>query len=92
MARLRVQKQARERGLNLSTLHAAVTKRLDKPVAMGTIRRYWYSTKDGREHGEAIELVDLHLLGTIARVLGVEVAELINGEELGQVRAALLVA
>lgn len=92
MARLRVRDVARERDLNLSTLHAAVNKRLDKPVAMGTLRRYWYSTKDGKEHGEAIELVDLNLLGTVARALGVEIAELLNGEELGQVRAAPLAA
>jgi hypothetical protein len=84
MARLRVQEQARERGLNLSQLHAAVNKRLDLPVAMGTMRRYWYSTKDGKEYGPPIELVDLQLLGTIARALGVGLSDLLNEEELGQ--------
>lgn len=92
MARLRVQEQARDRGLNLSQLQAAVNRRLDKPVAMGTMRRYWYSTKDGKEYGPPIELVDLHLLGTIARALGVSLSELVNEEELGQARAALLAA
>jgi hypothetical protein len=89
MARLKVRSVAQERGLNLSTLQAAVNKRLDKPVAMGTMRRYWYSTKDGKEVGAPIELVDLHLLGTIAKALGVRLSELMNEEELGQMRAAL---
>lgn len=92
MSRLRVQAVARERGLNLSLLHAAVNKRLEKPVAMGTMRRYWYATKDGKEIGTPIELVDLHLLGTIARALEVRLCDLVNEDELGQVRAALLAA
>lgn len=87
MARLRVRDAADARGLNLSQLWAAVNKRLDEPVAMGTMRRYWYSTRDGSERGEAIELVNVHLLGTIARALEVKVAELLNESELGQIRA-----
>jgi hypothetical protein len=89
MARLKVRSVAQERGLNLSTLQAVVNKRLDKPVAMGTMRRYWYSTKDGKETGDPIELVDLHLLGTIAKALGVRLSDLMNEDELGQMRAAL---
>lgn len=86
MARLKVQEVATTRGLNLSQLLAAVNRRQyrEKPVAMGTLRRYWYSTKDGLERGEAIELVDIYLLGTIARALDVPVGELLNGEELGE--------
>jgi hypothetical protein len=92
MTRLRVQEIAKARGLSLSVLHAAInSKRTDKPVAMGTLRRYWYSTRDGKVIGEPIELVDIVLLGMIARVLGVPVSELVNEEELGQVRAGLLV-
>jgi hypothetical protein len=89
MSRLRVQEQAAQRGLNLSGLHAAVNKRLDKPVAMGTMRRYWYATKDGSATGDPIELVDVYLLGTIAKALGVQLSELMNEDELGQMRAAL---
>ncbi len=88
MARLKVQAAATARGLNLSQLWAAVNKRMDKPVAMGTIRRYWYSTKDGKEHSEEIELVDVHLLGTIAKALDLSVFDLLNEEELGQKKAA----
>jgi hypothetical protein len=87
MARLRVREVAEERGLNLSQLHAAVNRRLppaDKPIALGTMRRYWHSTKNGNIGTDPIELVDVHLLGTIARVLDVPVGDLLNGEELGQ--------
>lgn len=86
MARLRVREVTEARGLNLSQLHAAVNRRLppDKPVALGTMRRYWHSTRSGNIGAEPIELVDIHLLGTIARVLDVPVGELLNGEELGQ--------
>lgn len=92
MARLRVQEQAAKQGLNLSGLHAAVNKRLDKPVAMGTIRRYWYATKDGSAQGEAIELVDVNLLGTIARALELPLSELLNEDELGNWEPVLLAA
>lgn len=87
MARLKVQQVATERGLNLSQLQAAVNRRLpptEKPVALGTMRRYWHSTRNGNIGDAPIELVDIHLLGTIARVLDVPVGDLLNGEELGQ--------
>lgn len=88
MARLKVQEHAEKRGLNLSQLQARVNKRLEKPVAMGTMRRYWYATRDGKARGDAIEQVDIHLLGTIARALEVRVSDLLNEDELGQMRAA----
>lgn len=87
MARLKVRDAAASRGLNLSQLLGVVNKRLDNPVAMGTMRRYWYSTQDGKEQGDPIKLVDIHLLGTIARALNVRVSELVNEEEVGQTRA-----
>lgn len=84
MARLRVQERAAERGLNLSQLHMRVIGRKGKPVSMSTLRRYWYSTEDGLERGKPIRIVDVHLLGTIARVLDVPIGDLLNGDELGQ--------
>lgn len=84
MARLRVQERATERGINLTQLHMRVQGRTGKPVSMSTLRRYWYSTKNGLERGDPIELVDVVLLGTIARALGVPVADLLNGDELGK--------
>lgn len=74
MARLRIQETAKQRDMNMSQLLARINSRLPhdvKPVAMGTMRRYWYSTKDGKEEGPEIELVDLVFLGTISNVLGV---------------------
>jgi hypothetical protein len=88
MARLRVQEAARERGVNLSELQMRVSTRMGRVVPLGTIRRYWYSTKKGLAQGEPIELVDVFLLGTIARALDVRIAELLNEDELGQVAAA----
>lgn len=87
MARLRVQEKARERGLNLSELQVRVSARMGRAVPLGTIRRYWHSTQKGRtiELDKPIELVDVFLLGTIARVLDVPIGDLLNGDELGQV-------
>jgi hypothetical protein len=88
MARLRVQEHAMKKGINLTQLHMKVMGRTGKPVSMSTLRRYWYSTKKGLAQDEPIELVDVHLLGTIAKALGVPVGDLLNGEELGQIPAA----
>ncbi len=88
MARLKVQEAAQARGVNLSELQVRVSARMGRSVPLGTVRRYWYSTKNGSAKGEPIELVDLYLLGTVARALGVPIADLLNEEELGQRRAA----
>lgn len=91
MARLRVKEVADAQGLNLSQLQVAVNRRMpatSEPVAIGTIRRYWYSTQKGNATGEPIKLVDIYLLGTIAKVLDVPVAQLLNEAELGQKKAA----
>lgn len=88
MARLKVREHATEKGVTLTQLHMKVMGRTGKPISMSTLRRYWYSTKDGNARGDEIALVDVHLLGTIAKALGVPVGELLNGEELGQIPAA----
>jgi hypothetical protein len=88
MARLKVQDAAKARGVNLSELQMRVSTRMGRVVPLGTIRRYWYSTKKGLAQGDPIELVDVYLLGTIARALDVPVAELLNEDELGQMIAA----
>jgi hypothetical protein len=92
MARLRIQEIARKRGLNISQLQAMIHRRSNRLVALGTMRRYWYSTQNGKEHGPPIELVDLPLLATIATALGVGLADLVNEDELGQSQAAFLAA
>jgi hypothetical protein len=89
MARLKVQEKARERGLNLSELQVRVSARMGRAVPLGTLRRYWHSTQKGRaEADKPIELVDIFLLGTIARVLDVPIGDLLNGDELGQFNQA----
>lgn len=88
MARLKVQDRAKDRGLNLSELQMRVSARMGRVVPLGTIRRYWYSTKDGKANGPAIELVDVYLLGSIAKALDVPVAELLNEEDLGPMERA----
>jgi hypothetical protein len=81
MARLRVREVAAARDVSQTQLHAAVNKRLDDPIAMGTIRRYWYSSRDGKEGGLPIKLVDLDLLAVVAQVLGVSLCKLVEAEE-----------
>lgn len=81
MARLKIQEVAKSQDLTLSRLQAAVNRAIPaehEPVAMGTIRRYWYGTQDGKASGDAIRLVDIQLLGTIASVLNVPAAELLD--------------
>ena len=80
--RLLVREVAMKQGLNLSQLHAAINRTTARSTAMVTLRRYWYATKDGKEQGPPIELVDLVLLNAIARILGVELINLINTAEL----------
>lgn len=89
MARLKVQEKARERGVNLSELQVRVSNRMGRVVPLGTLRRYWHSTQKGKTGADKpIELVDVYLLGTIARVLEVPIGELLNEEELGQLELA----
>jgi hypothetical protein len=85
MAQLRVREHADARRVSQAALHSAVNRRLPEndPVAMGTIRRYWYSTRNGKESGEPIKLVDLDLLGVVAQVLGVRLCDLIEESEPG---------
>lgn len=92
MARLRVQEAAKARGLNLSDLQVRVSARLGRTVPLGTIRRYWYSTKNGKSEGDAIELVDVYLLGSIAKELDIPVGDLLNEVELGPLSAVLALA
>lgn len=84
MSRLRVQAIAKRRGVTQTALHLEVNKRMPNeptPVAMGTIRRYWFGTKDGKEGGPPIKSVDLDLLEAIAETLGVEVCDLLAPAE-----------
>jgi len=88
MTRLRVQEQAKAHGLpTLSALQEAVI-RGGRAIPLGTLRRYWYSTKNGLASGEPIKLVDITLLRIIAKVIGVSVGDLVNEDEPDQRIAA----
>jgi transcriptional regulator with XRE-family HTH domain len=85
--RTRVRELAEAQGLSLSQLQ----RRAD--IAMGTARRYWYNSRDGREHGEPLNVVDYRALVAIARVLGASVTELIlEDDEPGPFVPVLLAA
>lgn len=86
MARLLVKELAERRGMNMSQLLAALNRRLpaDPPLALTTLRRYWHSTKDGKETGPPIELVDITVLAAAAAVLGVRLGDLFDETELAK--------
>ena len=83
MPGLKVQEIAKEQNLNMSQLQLKVG------VAMGTIRRYWYGTKDGKETGPSLTEVDLSILQRLAKALGVRVADLIAEDDRLTLRLAL---
>lgn len=78
MPRLRVREVAEQKGFNMSQL----ARRAD--IAMGTVRRYWYSTSGGKADGAPLREIDMVVLQAIAHVLNVTIADLIvedDGEQ-----------
>jgi transcriptional regulator with XRE-family HTH domain len=75
MPKLKIQELARARGFNISQLQ------LKAGVAMGTMRRYWYGTRDGKTEGTPLQEVDLAILASIAQALEVKLADLIDEAE-----------
>lgn len=88
MTKLFVRERATEQGLNLSGLQTRIVTVVGKNIPLGTIRRYWYSTKDGSATGEALDMVSLSILRDIAKALGVKASDLVNDDGLGQKEAA----
>jgi hypothetical protein len=72
MPRLKIQELARAKGFNISQLQ------LKTGVAMGTMRRYWYGTRDGKANGPRLQEVDLVILSSIATALEVRLIDLID--------------
>lgn len=71
--RVRVKELAEQRGVrNLSQFQVKAG------ITMGTARRYWYGTSNGRKEGEPLRIVDLATLEKIAEALGVDPKELIE--------------
>lgn len=75
MTKLRVDKVAKERGINLSQLQ----RKAD--IAMRTARRYWFNTQSGNTTGEPLKEISLEVLSAIAKALEVRVVDLISEEE-----------
>lgn len=88
MTKLFVRERAAEQGLNLSGLQTRIVTVVGKNIPLGTIRRYWYGTKDGSATGEALDMVSLSVLRDIAKALGVKASDLVNDDGLGQKKAA----
>lgn len=83
MPRLRVRELAEEHGLNISQLQ----RKAD--ITMGTARRYWYNTRDGKADGEPLEELNIPVLKAIADVLGVKVRDLLTEEDWLALQPAL---
>lgn len=85
MAILRVKDAAARQDMNLNqfyqALNAARARRGQEFVAMGTVRRYWYSTKDGSTTSEELDQISWAFLQEVAGVLGVSVYELLPTED-----------
>ncbi len=82
MPRLRVRELAENKGFSISHLQ----RRAD--ISMGTARRYWYNTKDGKTEGLPLEELNLPVLKALADVLGVSVRDLLADEDRVSLRAA----
>lgn len=85
MAILRVKSVATDKGMNLNQLYQAVNaaraRRDQEFVAMGTVRRYWYSTRDGSTASEELDQISWSFLQELATVLGVSVYDLLPEED-----------
>src|SRR5262245_36102126 len=75
MTKLRVDKVAKEKGMNLSQLQ----RKAD--IAVRTARRYWFNTQSGNTTGEPLKEISLEVLSAIAKALEVRVVDLIAEED-----------
>jgi hypothetical protein len=71
MTRLRVREIAEGQGFTMYSLQQK-TK-----LSMGTIRRYWYNSSDGKEGGEPLKVIYLEQLTSVANVLQVAPGDLL---------------
>jgi transcriptional regulator with XRE-family HTH domain len=82
MPRLRIKDLAGAQNINLSQLQ----RRAD--ITMNTARRYWHSSRDGKDGGEPLEELNWTVLEKIAGVLGVKVRDLLSEEDWQALHAA----
>lgn len=74
MARLRVRELAQARGMSMSQLQR------ESRLTMNMVRRYWYNTADGKEHGPALAEIKLYALDVLAGVFNVRPGDLIASD------------
>ena len=72
--RLRVRDIAQAQHFNLSRFQRELK------LTLGTARRVWYSTSDGREQGDPLKQVSLDIVEQIADYFGVAPGELFTKE------------
>jgi len=82
MPRLKVKEVAEQQGKSISEIS------FDARIPLGTVRRYYYGTSEGRAAGRPLTEVDLVKLGAIAKALGVRVSDLIEDDRLARLIAA----
>lgn len=85
MAQLRIRSVAEGQAMNLNQLYQLLNttraQRGDRFVAMGTVRRYWYSTEAGQAKDKELDQISWSFLQEVAGVLGVSVYDLLPSED-----------
>ncbi len=72
MVQVTVKELAEARGLNQSTLSRKAN------VPLSTVRRLWYSTRDGNAMGQPLKHISLEFLDVIAAFFEVEPGKLLR--------------
>ena len=70
--RVRLRELAQARGLNMNQTA------LQAGLNITVVRRYWYSSSDGKDGGPPLTEVNLHFLEKLADLLGIEPRELLE--------------
>lgn len=85
MAQFRIRQVAEQRDVNLNGLYqklnTARAQRGERFVALGTVRRYWHNTEDGKLASPELDQVSWSFLQEVATVLGASVYDLLPVED-----------
>lgn len=72
--RLCIRELAQAKGMNMSQVQR------QSGLTPSQIRRYWYSTQDGKRKGKPLTEVSLDSLGKLSYLLGVNPGDLLTNE------------